>query len=47
MQMQIIEVSDDLLLHIIEELERSNRFDSILDSSRRAVELQVLVELIS
>ena len=40
-------MSGDLPLHIIEGLEGSGGFDSVLDSGRRAVELQVLVESIS
>jgi hypothetical protein len=44
---QIIEVSGDLLLHIIEGLEGSGGFDSVLGGGRRAVKSQVLVESIS
>jgi hypothetical protein len=56
-QAQIIKVSGDLLLHIVEGLKRrrarssrrrskSGRFD-VLDGGERAVESQVLVESIS
>ena len=47
MQVQIIEVFGDLLLHIVERLKRDSGFDSILSGGRGAVELQVLMELIS
>jgi hypothetical protein len=56
-QAQIIKVSSDLLLHIVERLEgrmarssqsRSNGgFDNVLGDSKTAVESQVLVESIS
>jgi hypothetical protein len=56
-QAQIIEVSSDLLLHIVKRLEgrmaRSSRcksnggFDGVLGNGRTAVESQVLVESIS
>jgi hypothetical protein len=55
-QAQIIEVSGDLLLHIIEGLKgrrarssqrrSSGGFDSVLDGGRKAAESQVLVESI-
>jgi hypothetical protein len=47
MQVQIIEVFGDLLLHIVERLERGGGFDGILGGGRGAVESQVLMELIS
>jgi hypothetical protein len=48
-QAQIIKVSDDLLLHIVERLKgsKSGGSDGVLGGGRRAVESQVLMESIS